>query len=137
MTRNAFEQYYIQQAQQSGHGIPIFIGSQRGNGLGGILSGLARMVVPVLKRGGKSILKETLRTGVDVLGDVVSGENLKTSAKRRLKQGGSRLLQQASASITPQPSNQRTIKRKKTAPRHQSAPKRRKVNTQTRKDIFN
>ena len=95
------------------------------------------MVVPVLKRGGKSILKETLRTGVDVLGDVVSGENLKTSAKRRLKQGGSRLLQQATASITPQPSNQRTIKRKKRAPRQQSAPKRRKVNRQTRKDIFN
>ena len=113
MARNAFEDYYLQQAR--GGGLPVYIGgSQRGNGIGGILSGLARMVVPVLKRGGKSILKETLRTGVDILGDVASGNNFKTSAKRRLKQGGQRLVNKATRVLTA-PRSQPRAKRQPTA----------------------
>ena len=136
MTRNDFEQYYIQQARQSGNGFPIFIGSQRGNGLGGILSGLARMVVPVLKRGGKSLLKETLRTGVGILDDVASGKNLKTSAQKRFKQGGTRLLHQAADSIIPTESGPpgKRIKRKTRVKKNQSTAKRRRVNTS--RDIF-
>ena len=139
MTRNAFEDYYINQA---GNGIPVFVGgrSQRGNGLGGILSGLARMVVPVLKRGGKRLLKESLRTGVGILGDVEAGGNLKTSAKSRLKQGGTRLLDQVVSGVT-QPETtakqKRNKKRKQTkrAPQSKNNPKKRRVITQN-KDIF-
>lgn len=141
MSRNAFEEYYKRQA---GNGLPVFIGgkSQRGNGLGGLLSGLARMVVPVLKRGGKSILKETLRTGVGMLGDVAAGESLKSSAKKRLRQGGARLLNQASRKINaPGPSGisrrQKGIKRRRAAPSSHSkgGVKRRKVKKH-QKDIF-
>ena len=144
MSRNSFEDYYLQQAR--GGGLPVYIGgSQRGNGIGGILSGLARMVVPVLKKGGKSILKETLRTSVDILGDVVSGSNLKTSAKRRLAQGGQRLVNKATRTLTAPrskpPVRQRTtagsIKARKRSGKAQSKPKpkRRRV-AKTERDIF-
>ena len=132
MTRNAFEDYYLQQAR--GGGLPVFIGgSQRGHGLGGILSGLAHMVVPVLKRGGKSLIKETFRTGVDILGDVVSGSNIKTSAKRRLKQGGQRMINKAVKTIAQQPKRPSTKKRPQKAQSKQK-PKRRK--TVQSRDIF-
>ena len=141
MTRNAFEDYYLQQAR--GGGLPVFIGgSQRGHGLGGILSGLARMVVPVLKRGGKSLIKETFRTGVDILGDVVSGSNIKTSAKRRLKQGGQRMVNKAVKTLSAQQPKRQVpkgggIKGKKRSQKAQSKqkPKRRKT-VQLPRDIF-
>ena len=142
MARNGFDHYYLTQAR--GGGLPVFIGGpQRGHGIGGILSGLARMVVPILKKGGKSIMKETLRSGVDILGDVVSGSNFKTSAKRRLKQGGQRLVDKATRSLTaPQPHppirrNNVTIKARKRRGKTQSNPKskRRKV-VKTNHDIF-
>ena len=92
MAKNAYEDYYLSQAR--GGGLPVFIGNrQRGQGLGNLLGGIARMVVPVLKRGGKALLKEGLRTGVGILGDVVGGDGIKASAKRRLRQSGKRLLQ--------------------------------------------
>ena len=143
MSRNVFEDYYLQQAK--GGGLPVYIGgSQRGNGIGGILSGLARMVVPVLKRGGKSILKETLRTGVDILGDVASGNNLKTSAKRRLKQGGQRLVKKATRTLTAArsqpPTKQRPrgggIKARKRPGKAQSKPKPKRRRQETARDIF-
>ena len=134
MTRNAFEDYYLQQAR--GGGLPVFIGgSQRGHGLGGILSGLARMVVPVLKRGGKSLIKETFRTGVDILGDVVSGSNIKTSAKRRLKQGGQRMVNKAVKTIAQQPKRPRGTKKRSQKVQSRQKPKRRKT-VQSPPDIF-
>ena len=139
MAPNGYEQYYTQQARQSGNGLPVFIGgkSQRGNGLGGVLSGLARMIVPVLKRGGKSILKETLRTGVDILGDVAEGRNLKTSAKKRASEGGTRLLHKASGSLITPPGRRAPIKRKTPTASRQSTVKRRKNNPSAKKpDIF-
>ena len=97
--KNPYEEYYLRQA---GSGIPVVIGNrhQRGHGIGNILGGLARMVVPILKRGGQTLLKEGVRAGVDILGDVVSGGNIKESAKRRAKQTGKRLLDKASTSLS-------------------------------------
>lgn len=99
---NIYEDYYLQQAGNGG--IPIFVGSrfQRGHGgLGNLLGGLTRMFVPLLKKGGKTLLKEGLRTGVDILGDVVGGSDIKSSAKKRIQQSGSRLLNSAAASLKP------------------------------------
>ena len=139
MSWNTFEDYYLQQAR--GGGLPVFIGgSQRGHGIGGILSGLARMVVPVLKRGGKSILKETFRTGVDLLGDVVSGNNFKTSAKRRLKQGGQRLVNKATRTLlaprSQPPTRQPGIKARKRSGKAQSKPKPKRRQVVKARDIF-
>ena len=141
MTRHTFEDYYIQQAK-TGNGLPIFIGGQRGRGLGGILSGLARMIVPVLKKGGKALLKEGVKAGTHIIGDVLEGENFKTSVKKRTKQSGSRLLKKAADQIVPgevqggPPGQRGSIKRRSTGGTVQSARKQRRVNTQRPKDIF-
>ena len=129
-----YEEYYSRQAK--GYGLPIFIGgrSQRGNGLGNILAGIARAVVPVLKRGGKSLLEESVRTGASILQDVVRGGNIKTSANRRLKEGGTRLVSRATDALI-KPSVKKPIKRKTLQSKAQSRTKRRKV-TQAQKDIF-
>ena len=72
-----------------------------------------------------------------IIDDLASGENLKTSAQNRLKQGGTRLLHKAADSITSRrggPPGKR-IKRKTPVKRGQSAPKRRRVNTRE-EDVF-
>ena len=136
MSRNVYDDYYLRQA---GHGMPIFVGGryQRGRGLGNILGGLARMVVPVLKRGGKTLLKEGLRTGIDILGDVTSGRSIKSSAQRRIKQTGSRLLKKAVNSL-PQPAppgqpQTNNVRKRKAGGRSNTRTKRRKT---TPKDLF-
>ena len=71
---------------QSGRGdFPVFRGSrmQRGYGLGSILSGMFRTAIPFLKSGAKALGKQALRTGVSIGQDVLSGQNLKTAARRR------------------------------------------------------
>lgn len=95
MTKSPYEEYYLQQA---GSGLPVYSGvrSQRGHGL---LSGLARMAIPLLKQSGKTLLKEGFRTGANILGDVLLGRNIKSAAQQRMKQGGQRLFQQATQSV--------------------------------------
>ena len=140
MAHSGFEDYYLRQA---GNGLPVFVGGRmRGRGIGNVLGGLARMFIPVLKRTGKTLLKHGLRTGVDVLGDVVLGEDIKSSASRRIRQSGSRLLNQASRSIAPQtlppgqPARQRGVKRKRGSKPHQSKRRATKRKRSSR-DIFN
>ena len=65
---------------------------QRGHGIGNVLGGLARMVVPILKRSGRALLKEGVKAGVGVVKYVAGGESIKASARKRVKQTGSRLL---------------------------------------------
>ena len=74
---------------QVGHGMPVYIG--RG-GLGNVLSGLFRSVVPLIKRGGRALLKEGVRTAVQVGSDVIDGKNIKTALKSRTAETGKRML---------------------------------------------
>ena len=46
-------------------------------------NGLARIIIPVLKRTGKTVLREELQRGVDVLGDVVSGSDVNSSLQKK------------------------------------------------------
>ena len=132
-----FEDYYLRQA---GSGLSVYTGHrfQQGSGLGNILGGLARMVIPVLKRTGKSLLREGLRTGVDVLGDVVDGSDIKDSLKKRVRSSGSRVLRKTAKSLKPAPPGTpaKTIKRRAVAASSHLKPgvKRRKV--KHRQDIF-
>ena len=89
-----YEDYY---SNQVGHGLPVFVGGRsiRGHGLGSLLAGIGRAVVPLLKRGGKALLKEGARTGLQVAQDVVSGRRFDTALKQRSRQAGKRLLNQA------------------------------------------
>ena len=92
--RRLYEDYY---QKQVGHGLPVFIGgtSLRGRGLGSLLSGLVRSAVPLLKSGGKVLLKEGAKTGMQLAQDVLSGQNLKSATKQRAQEAGKRLFHQA------------------------------------------
>lgn len=148
-----FEDYYTTQV---GRGLSVFAGApyQRGyGGLGNILSGLTRSVVPLLKAGGKVLLKEGAKTGARLAKDLLAGRTLSSSVKRRGKEAGGRLLNQAlhrlspssSSSLLPPtltPPGRRPIKRRKTQSKRQKT-KRSKADhhavlRQPRlKDIFN
>lgn len=64
--------YY--KTQLGGSVSAVYRGSpyQRGHGIGSFLGGLFRTITPLLKSGAKAVGKEALRTGVNVLSDVVS-----------------------------------------------------------------
>jgi hypothetical protein len=88
MSSNQFESYYVNQA---GTGISGFSGVryQKGHGFfGRILSGA---VLPILKYLGK----KALGTGVNIGTDLLQGENIKTSMKKRLKTAGFNIAEDA------------------------------------------
>ena len=92
-SRGMYEDYYL---KQSGGQMPVFMGSrfQRGHGLGSILSGLFRRVLPFLKANVKNFATSALRTGVDVAEDVFdNGKKLSESLKERIPQGIKRTVQ--------------------------------------------
>ena len=85
-SRLAYEDYYI---QQSGSGVSVFQGSrtQRGHGLGSILSGFFRNVWPLIQTGAKAIGKQALRTGLHIANDVAEGQKFTESTQRRIPEG--------------------------------------------------
>lgn len=85
-SEDLYKRYYV---QQSGSGIPFFAGSrgQKGHGLGSLLGGLFRSAFPMIKRGLATFGKQALRTGLEIANDVVEGEDVKSSAKRRVPDG--------------------------------------------------
>ena len=124
-----YEDYYVNQV---GHGLPVFVGGggrrHRGHGFGSLLAGIGRAVVPLLKKGGKALLKEGARTGLRVAQDVMSGKRLGSALKQRAGQSGKRLLTQV---LSPSPSQQqrrrqKRIKTKRTAQGKQSGRQRRR-----------
>ena len=89
-----YEDYYNQQ-HQTGHGLPVFVGS---GGLGSVLSGIGRSLIPLFQRGGKALLREGARTGLQVVSDVASGKSAEASLKRRSGEAGERLLKRIKTS---------------------------------------
>ena len=83
--------------RQSGSGgMPVYVGArfQRGHGLGSILSGLFRRVLPFLKANVKNFATTALRTGVDIAEDVFdNNKKLGESLKERVPQGIKRAVQ--------------------------------------------
>ena len=79
-----WDQVFAAQAVQSGHGIPGFEGVAFQRGSGGIenfLGRLFRFILPVAKKAAKSVGKQALSTGVNIIGDAVKGRNIKEAAK--------------------------------------------------------
>ena len=138
-----YENYYCNQV---GHGLPVFVGGRnyRGRGIGNLLGGIGRAIVPLLKSGGKALLKEGARTGMQVAQDVLSGHNVKSSLKQRANEAGKRLFQQAVHRVTgapPAPPGEPARKRiKSTTPRRAAQTghkkKKRKRKRTTTADIF-
>ena len=95
MDRNVqlYEDYFL---SQSGAGsINVFSGPRymRGRGFGRILGGLGRAILPLLKRGGRVLLREGLRTGTQIAGDVLEGKKFTSSLKKRGREAGDRMIQ--------------------------------------------
>ena len=86
-----YNEYY---ARQAGGALPYFAGAQyqRGHGLGSMFGGLLRSAMPLIKRGAVALGRGALKTGVRIAGDVLSGQNIKTAAKRRVTDAGRSML---------------------------------------------
>ena len=109
-----YEHHYTQQV---GNGLPVFSGlqNQRGYGLGGILGGLFRSALPLLRKGASTLGREALNTGVSIAKDALEGNNIKTAAKTRLHQAGRNLTHKAVSSLAGKQTGgrrRRAIKRK-------------------------
>ena len=59
---------------------------QKGYGLGGIFKGIMGSIDPKLKQGLAYVGKRALKIGLESLGDVAAGRDLKSSLKRRARQ---------------------------------------------------
>ena len=73
--------------QQRGGNIIGFRGAriQKGYGIGGIFKSLARIAIPLFKRGAKAIGKRALQAATEVGQDVLEVKNVIESAKSREK----------------------------------------------------
>lgn len=80
----------------------VYIGSpnQRGHGIGSFLGGLFRRIIPLLKQGAQTVGKEALRSGVNIVNDIVeSGVRPKEAFKTRLRESGQNLKHKAEEKI--------------------------------------
>ena len=102
---NAWEDYYYAQAfpeecsLERGGNVPFYCGPvlQRGYGLGSIFKSVARSVRSSLKEIGKS----ALTTGLEVLQGVAKGENIKTVAKKCVKEDSPAFLDDTVSRMSP------------------------------------
>jgi hypothetical protein len=58
--------------------------TQEGHGLGSILSSIAKTAIPFVKTGARFLGREVLRAGCDVGDDVLSGQTVKQSIRKRV-----------------------------------------------------
>jgi len=91
--------YYLHQAGRGKHdGIgPIYPAPhflERGYGIGSFLAALWRVVRPVLWSGAKILVRETLRTGGDILADIarLTNEDPRDILSRRLNETTQNLI---------------------------------------------
>lgn len=135
--RDAIDEYYIDQA---GHGLPAFQGVriQRGHGIGNMFSGLLKSAMPLIKKGSKALGKQVLSTGLDIANDLLSGENIRTSTERRLKEAGRNIMNQARGRISKPPGEPSRKGIKRRANSSVVIPKRAKVQrtSKPKRDIF-
>ena len=140
---HCFDDHYV----QKGGGFPVYIGAggQRGHGIGGIFSNLAKMAIPLLKRAAKTAGRQILKSGAQFAGDLLEGKNFKTAAKQRALEAGKSLGRSALTSVRDFASGNvqsggrigRPRKRKATMTLTKlQAAKRRKILKSNTRDIF-
>ena len=86
-----YEEYY---KLQDGQGLAVFRGRRHieGDGIGSVLGGLFKAVVPTLKSVGKSALSSLGKRAIGVAKDVIEGRDFKESAMDGLKAAGGDVL---------------------------------------------
>jgi len=128
--------------QQKGGGFPIYVGAgvQRGHGIGGIFSGLAKMAMPLLKSAAKTAGKSLLSSGAQFAGDVLKGKSIKESAKRRALEAGKNIGKDVFSSVKGMArtvvSQNKKRKASSTATSQRKAKRRRTSKNKKGSDIF-
>lgn len=95
--------YHEELQNGRGWGIPrVFAGSpyQRGHGIGSFLGGLFRRILPYLGNAARTVGKEALRAGVNVIEDVENKTPLKIALKHRFEESRDNLKRKAKEKIT-------------------------------------
>lgn len=69
----------------------IYAGSQKGSAIGQYLGGLFRYALPLFKKSAKSVGKEMLKAGVNVLSDVANNVPPKQAMQNRMRESGRNL----------------------------------------------
>jgi hypothetical protein len=132
-----YTRYYVNQSGGGGGGGggigPVYRASfrvQRGNGLGSFFRGLFRFVKPLLYSGAKAVGKEALKTGSNIITDILNKEPEQPVGnifKNRFEEAKGNLQEK----IKNMTGSGLGLKRKRKFKKVQSQSKRRKV-----KDIF-
>ncbi len=80
-SREFYQRYYDRQQKNKGD-FPVYVGryTQRGHGVGNVLGSLVRRILPILK----AVAPHVLRTGANLVQDVVSGKSWKQAAIKRV-----------------------------------------------------
>ncbi|GFV08212.1 uncharacterized protein F54H12.2 [Trichonephila clavipes] len=131
-----YEDYYVNQA---GNGLSYYQGQsfQKGYGIGGWFKRLCvcvfRTALPFLTRGAKSVGKEVLKTGTQIVNDLLEGQNLEDAAKHRTKETGRKLAREAIKKADDMLGQGKKYKRKKRFSKHIIPSKARKAKG---RDIF-
>lgn len=109
--QKSFEDYYM---NQTGNGLNYYQGAsfQKGYGFGGLFRSFFRAAVPMLKSGAKAIGKQLFHSGVNMLNDLTQGDDIKTAAKRRLKEASRVLTDKAAKNVKTMIGSGRNKKRK-------------------------
>jgi hypothetical protein len=89
-------------------------------------------VIPLLKRGGKTLLKQGLKSGLRVAQDVVEGKNIKSAFKNRAREAGNTLFNKMINSARPTPPGKRIKHHNRSA----SPQKKRRRKSGKSSDIF-
>jgi hypothetical protein len=125
-SRAMYEDYY---GRQSGGEMPVFTGArtQRGHGLGNILSGLLRRIFPFIKQNAKMVGTRALKTGMEIADDVLGGKSFKDSLTTRVPTGIKRMASdvkwQTGSGVRRRKVVKRVVKRKKQVKRKRQVKK--------------
>jgi hypothetical protein len=102
MTLNVYDPYLAYYKHQLGSGVSVvYKGSpyQRGHGIGSFLGGLFRTITPLLRSGVKTVGKEALMSGVNVLKDVINAVPPDQALSSRVKEFTGNLKRKADEKI--------------------------------------
>lgn len=83
---DAYTEYYLNQAGSGFSNIyaaPVY---QKGYGIGSFLGGLFRTVYPILKKSASAVGSELLKSGSNIISDIVSSQDPRTAIKNRGKE---------------------------------------------------
>lgn len=134
---------FFQGHDQIGHGIPVFIGNQyqKGYGLGNVLGGLFKGLIPIVKSGVKGVLKtagrELAKGGLNVASNVLMGQNVKTAMKQEASKRLKSLKRKANVYAQDQIARLKEQPMQKRKKRLSTVSRNRVIKKNRRKDIFN